>query len=136
MGTVLGLIVGAVFLGVAAHGALRNMRLRRAGGRAMAEVTDIREHTSTNTDGNGITTTSHTYNAVLQFTTGDGRAIVAEECNGSGSPHARRGQQVPVRYDSTNPQTVEIDTFGGRGNAQILVSAVVGVAVIVFVAIH
>lgn len=136
MGTVLGFVVGAIALGVAAHGALRNMRLRRKGGRATAEVTDIREHTSTNTDGNGVTTTSHTYRAVLQFTTKDGQAITAEECNGGGMPHAERGQQVPVRYDSTDPHTVEIDTFGGRGNAQILISTIVGVGVIVLVAIH
>lgn len=41
-----------------------------------------------------------------------------------------------VRYKSADPSTVEIDTFWGRGNAQILVGAIVGIAIIVVVAIH
>jgi hypothetical protein len=129
----LGVIVAAVFLGVAGHGAWRNMRLRRSGGRAMAEVIDIEEHTSTSSDGQGVITTQHKYNAMLRFTTADGQTVTAEECNGSSSPHCQRGQQVPVRYDVANPRTVEIDTFSGRGNAQLLIGLISAVAIIVLV---
>jgi hypothetical protein len=129
----LGVIVAAVFLGVAGHGAWRNMRLRRSGGRAMAEVIDIEEHTSTSTDGQGVPTTHHKYNAVLRFTTADGQTVTAEECNGGSTPHCQRGQQVPVRYDVANSRTVEIDTFSGRGNAQVLIGLVSAVAIFVLV---
>jgi hypothetical protein len=129
----LGLIVAAVFLGVAGHGAWRNMRLRRSGGRAMAEVIDIAEHTSSSSDGQGVITTQHKYNAVLRFTTAGGHTVTAEECNGDSSPHCQRGQQVPVRYDVANPRTVEIDTVSGRGNAQLLIGLISAVAIIVLV---
>lgn len=109
------------------------MRLRRSGGRATAEVIDIEEHTSTSTDGQGVPTTHHKYNAVLRFTTADGQTVTAEECNGGSTPHCQRGQQVPVRYDVANSRTVEIDTFSGRGNAQVLIGLVSAVAIFVLV---
>jgi hypothetical protein len=38
-----------------------------------------------------------------------------------------------VRYDVANPRTVEIDTFSGRGNAQVLIGLVSAVAIFVLV---
>jgi Protein of unknown function (DUF3592) len=132
--SLLGVVGAVVFFGVAGHGVWRNSRLRRSGGRATAEVIDINEYASRSTDAQGFTTTSHTYKAVLRFTTADGQVVVAEECNGGNSRHARRGQQVPVRYDSANPNTVEINTFSGRGNTQVVVALIAAIAVtVVFV---
>jgi len=47
--------------------------------------------------------------------------------------HCQRGQQVPVRYNVANPRTVEIDTFSGRGNVQLLIGLISAVAIIVLV---
>ena len=65
-----------------AHGVYRNVRLHRFGERTTASVVAVRQHPFTSTNPDGITTTRHTYKAVLSFTTVKGESVMAEECDG------------------------------------------------------
>lgn len=126
-------VIGAVCLSGTVHGVYRNVRLRQFGERTTAQVVAVRQHTSTSTNSDGITTTRHTYKAVLSFTTVNGESIMTEESNGGRRPHAEYGQEVPVRYDRRKPSTVEIDTFAGRWNIQTIVGGLACCAILVYI---
>ena len=74
-------------------------------------VTDVLREESVQTDNDGFRTTDTMFRPVVRFSTESGEQIEFASGVSTNPPSYRKGGQVPVAYDPSDPQKAKIKSF-------------------------
>ncbi|MBI4477815.1 MAG: DUF3592 domain-containing protein [Acidobacteria bacterium] len=74
---------------------------------------------------------SYSFYPVVEFQTPDGKGVKFTASSGSRPPSYSRGDRVPIRYDPSDPNVADIDSFVSRWLGTLALG-VMGVAFVAF----
>lgn len=117
-------LVGLSFLAGGCLVFYQDRRLSRGGGRADAEVVKLDK--ARQRDG------GWTYTPVVRFRTADGAVMVARAKVGWNRRAASPGDRIGIRYQTSNPENVVIDTLMGRGLVVGAIAGIVGLGMLAY----
>lgn len=92
--------LGLLFIGLAAFFFFRTRKFLETAVLTTGTIVDL--VASSGSEGGTV------YQAVVQFTTGDGRQVTWQQSMASNPPAGQPGDEVPVRYDPTDPDDARI----------------------------
>jgi hypothetical protein len=93
--------LGLLFIALAAFFFFRTRKFLETAVKTTGTIVDLAA--STGSEGGTV------YQAIVQFTTADGRAVTWQESMASNPPAGQPGDQVPMRYDPGDPDDARID---------------------------
>ena len=93
--------LGLLFVGLALFFFLRTRKFLETAVKTTGTILDLAE--SSGSEGGTV------YQAIVQFTTADGTAVTWQESMASNPPAGQPGDQLPMRYDPTDPNDARID---------------------------
>ena len=105
------LLLSLACLGVAGWLYIRARKFLEGAVTTVGIVTDVLREESVETDNDGIRTINTMFRPVVRFSTESGEQIEFASGVSTNSPSYRKGGQVPVAYDPSDPQKAKIKSF-------------------------